>query len=174
MFCTNCGNQMLDGSKFCTKCGAPMGALAPEVPAEGASAGGADAGDAPAHGGATQGAAAAAGPSPAPSKKKRTGLVVGIAAAVVVALAAVGIAVFSELMARLRHCPATSYLLIAMFPLVPGRGIYRTMLYCITGETELFFSTLLHTMGLAGCLAVGAMLVSAVVRLCRSAAALRR
>ncbi len=52
MFCTNCGNQMLDGSKFCTKCGAPMGALAPEVPAEGASAGGADAGDAPAHGGA--------------------------------------------------------------------------------------------------------------------------
>lgn len=48
MFCTNCGNQMLDGSKFCTKCGAPMGALAPEVPAEGASAGGADAGDAPA------------------------------------------------------------------------------------------------------------------------------
>ena len=93
MFCTNCGNQMLDGSKFCTKCGAPMGALAPEVPAEGASAGGADAGDAPAHGGATQGAAAAAGPSPAPSKKKRTGLVVGIAATVVVALAAVGIAV---------------------------------------------------------------------------------
>ena len=89
-------------------------------------------------------------------------------------LAAVGIAVFSELMARLRHCPATSYLLIAMFPLVPGRGIYRTMLYCITGETELFFSTLLHTLGLAGCLAVGAMLVSAVVRLCRSAAALRR
>ena len=87
MFCTNCGNQMLDGSKFCTKCGAPMGALAPEVPAEGASAGGADAGDAPAHGGATQGAAAAAGPSPAPSKKKRTGLVVGIAATVVVALA---------------------------------------------------------------------------------------
>ena len=70
MFCTNCGNQMPDGSKFCTKCGAPMGALAPEVPAEGASAGGADAGDAPAHGGATQGAAAAAGPSPAPSKKK--------------------------------------------------------------------------------------------------------
>lgn len=93
MFCTNCGNQMPDGSKFCTKCGAPMGALAPEVPAEGASAGGADAGDAPAHGGATQGAAAAAGPSPAPSKKKRTGLVVGIAAAAVMALAAVGIAV---------------------------------------------------------------------------------
>lgn len=93
MFCTNCGNQMPDGSMFCTKCGATMGALAPEVPAEGASADDADAGDAPAHGGATQGAAAAAGPSPAPSKKKRTGLVVGIAAAAVVALAAVGIAV---------------------------------------------------------------------------------
>ena len=89
-------------------------------------------------------------------------------------LAAVGIAVFSELMARLRHCPATRYLRRAMGPLGPGRGIYRSMLDCITGETELFFSTVRHPRGLAGCLAVGAMLVSAVVRLCRSAAALRR
>ena len=88
-------------------------------------------------------------------------------------LAAVGVAVFSELMARLRHCPATVYLLLAMFPLVPGRGIYLTMLYCIQGDTALFLSSLLHTLGLAGCLAVGAMLVSAVVRLYRSFAAAR-
>lgn len=86
-------------------------------------------------------------------------------------LAAVGTAVFSELMARLRRCPATVYLLLAMFPLVPGRGIYLTMLYCISGDTGLFLSSLLHTLGLAGCLAVGAMLVSAVVRLYRSFAA---
>lgn len=83
-------------------------------------------------------------------------------------LAAVGTAIFSELMARLRHCPSTIYLLLAMFPLVPGRGIYLTMLYCIGGDTALFLSSLLHTLGMAGCLAVGAMLVSAVVRLYRS------
>ena len=83
-------------------------------------------------------------------------------------LAAVSVAVFSELMARLRRCPATVYLLMAMFPLVPGRGIYLTMLYCIQGDMELFLTSLLHTLGLAGCLAVGGMLVSAVVRMYRS------
>ena len=88
-------------------------------------------------------------------------------------LAAVVIAVFSELMARVRRCPVTAYLLIALFPLVPGRGIYLTMLYCIQGETLLFLSTLVHTIGFAGCLAVGAMLVSAVVRMYRSLAARR-
>ena len=88
-------------------------------------------------------------------------------------LAALVIAVFSELMARVRRCPVTAYLLIALFPLVPGRGIYLTMLYCIQGETLLFLSTLVHTIGFAGCLAVGAMLVSAVVRMYRSLAARR-
>lgn len=69
MFCTNCGNQMLDGSKFCTKCGAPMGALAPEVPAEGASAGGADARGRSAMA-ARPGAAAAAGPFAGPFQEE--------------------------------------------------------------------------------------------------------
>lgn len=87
---------------------------------------------------------------------------------------AVVIAAFSEWMARLRRCPVTAYLLIALFPLVPGRGIYLTMLYCIQGETLLFLSSLLHTLGFAGCLAVGAMLVTAVVRMYRSFAAARR
>lgn len=87
MFCTKCGNEMPDGSKFCTKCGAPMGKEvasgaqaargASEVPAESAAPSGRD------------GKAAAVSPS-VPSKKKRTGLVVGVA---VVALAAVGVAV---------------------------------------------------------------------------------
>lgn len=88
-------------------------------------------------------------------------------------LAAVVIAVFSEAMARVRRCPVTVYLLIALYPLVPGRGIYLTMLYCIQGETLQFLSSLLHTLGFAGCLAVGAMLVSAVVRMYRSLAASR-
>lgn len=80
-------------------------------------------------------------------------------------LAAVAIAVFAEVMARLRKCPVTSYLLVALFPLVPGGGIYYAMEHCIRGETQLFLETLLHTFGVAGALAVGALLVSSAVRL---------
>lgn len=33
-FCTNCGNQVPDGIKFCTSCGAAMGATAPVQPTQ--------------------------------------------------------------------------------------------------------------------------------------------
>lgn len=38
------------------------------------------------------------------------------------------------------------------------------MRYCLEGETELFLSTLLHTLGTAAALSVGAMLISSVLR----------
>ena len=77
----------------------------------------------------------------------------------------VGISAWSEVMARLRKCPVTSYLLVALFPLVPGGGIYYTMEHALNGDTELFLDTLMHTLGLAGALAVGVLLVASVVRL---------
>lgn len=79
-------------------------------------------------------------------------------------VAAMSIAVFSELMARIRRCPVTGYLQIALLPLVPGSGVYRAMCYCVDGNTDLFWSTLLHTIGFAAALSVGAMLASSVVR----------
>ena len=78
--------------------------------------------------------------------------------------AAAAIAVFSECMARLRRCPVTGYLQVALLPLVPGSGIYYAMRYYVDGEDELFLSTLLNTFGMAASLAVGAMLASALVR----------
>ena len=80
-------------------------------------------------------------------------------------LAALVISAWSEIMARLRRCPVTSYLLVALFPLVPGGGIYYPMEHAVSGEVDLFLSTLLHTLGLAGALAVGALLVASFVRL---------
>ena len=79
--------------------------------------------------------------------------------------AALVISAWSEVMARLRKCPVTSYLLVALFPLVPGGGIYYTMEHALNGDTELFLDTLMHTLGLAGALAVGVLLVASVVRL---------
>nr|WP_326183857.1 threonine/serine exporter family protein [uncultured Oscillibacter sp.] len=79
-------------------------------------------------------------------------------------LAAMAIGAYSELMARVRRCPVTGYLQVALLPLVPGAGIYHAMWYCLSGETGLFLSTLLHTMGFAAALSVGAMLISSVLR----------
>ena len=78
--------------------------------------------------------------------------------------AAVIIAIYSEMMARVRRCPVTGYLQVALLPLVPGAGIYNAMRYCVDGQTDQFLSTLLHTFGVAAALAIGAMLSSTVLR----------
>ena len=78
--------------------------------------------------------------------------------------AAMAIGVFSEMMARIVHCPATGYLLISLLPLVPGGGVYYAMSYCVAGERDLFLQTLLNTFGMAATLAVGAMLASSLFR----------
>lgn len=80
-------------------------------------------------------------------------------------IAALVITLYSELMARLRHCPVTSYLIVALLPLVPGGGIYYAMLHCIAGDNHRFLTTLLETVGIAGALALGVLLSSSVVRL---------
>lgn len=79
--------------------------------------------------------------------------------------AAVFLSIYSEVMSRVRKCPVTGYQLLAFIPLVPGSGIYRTMEYCINGETDLFVSEGVHTLGISGALAVGVLLVSSAVRL---------
>ncbi len=80
-------------------------------------------------------------------------------------LAAIVIAAYSEIMARIRRCPVTGYLLVGIVPLVPGGGVYYTMEHAINGETDLFLSSFLHTLGVAGALAVGVLLVSSFVRM---------
>ena len=80
-------------------------------------------------------------------------------------LAAAALSVYSEIMARVRKYPATSYLLVALFPLVPGADIYYTMDYAVRGNTDAFIRYGLHTGALAGTLAVGILLVSTAFRM---------
>ncbi len=82
-------------------------------------------------------------------------------------LAGVAISAWSETMARLRKCPVTGYLLVAFFPLVPGGGVYYAMKFAISGETRNFANTLMDTLGTAGALALGVLLVSSGVRMGR-------
>lgn len=79
-------------------------------------------------------------------------------------LAATVIGLFSEAMARIRRCPVTGYVLVALLPLVPGGGIYRAMSYAVAGNTQQFLSTMLNTFGIAAALAVGSMISSSLFR----------
>ena len=84
-----------------------------------------------------------------------------IAAAFVAAMIIAG---YSETMARIRRCPSTGYLQVALLPLVPGAGVYYAMQHCVAGDTDRFLFTLLHTLGMAAALSVGAMLTTSVLR----------
>lgn len=78
--------------------------------------------------------------------------------------AAIGIAVYAEVMARVRKYPITAYLVVSFFPLVPGSYIYYAMYYAIQGERQLFLEAGIQAIGLAAMLAMGTLLVSTTVR----------
>jgi len=79
--------------------------------------------------------------------------------------AALSSSLYSEFMARIRKYPAFSYLVISIFPIIPGAGAYYTMNYAVRGEMELFASRGMFTAGIAGVMAVGILLGSTVFRM---------
>ena len=73
--------------------------------------------------------------------------------------------VYSEIMARIRKYPAISYLVISIFPMIPGAGVYYTMNYAVQGQMDLFASKGMFTAAIAGIMAVGILLGSSVFRM---------
>lgn len=82
-------------------------------------------------------------------------------------LATIAISLYAEVLARLTKSPTTIYLAVALIPLVPGGGIYYTMLYFINGEMDLGITTGVHTLLISGALAVGIIMISSTVNLVR-------
>ncbi len=80
-------------------------------------------------------------------------------------VATIATAVYSEILARVMKKPATEFQIVALLPLVPGGGIFYTMEYCVIGNNEKFMETGLHTLGIAGALATGILLVSSIFRI---------
>ena len=72
---------------------------------------------------------------------------------------------YAETMARVRKYPAISYLVVGIFPLIPGAGIYYTTSFLMQGDQAAFSQKALQTIGIAGVIAVGILVVSTLVRL---------
>ena len=72
---------------------------------------------------------------------------------------------YSETMARIRKYPAISYLVVSVFPLIPGAGVYYTMNYAVRGEMDMFAYKGMNTAAIAGTMAVGILLGSTAFRI---------
>ena len=72
---------------------------------------------------------------------------------------------YSEVMARIRKYPAISYLVISIFPMIPGAGVYYTMNYAVQGQMDLFAQKGMFTAAIAGIMAVGILLGSTGFRM---------
>jgi len=79
--------------------------------------------------------------------------------------AALSSSVYSEIMARIRKYPAFSYLVISIFPIIPGAGVYYTMNYAVQGQMDSFASKGMFTAATAGIMAVGILLGSTFFRM---------
>jgi len=75
-------------------------------------------------------------------------------------LASLAASFFSEVLARIMKTPVTTFVICAIIPLVPGGGMYYTMLASIRGNINTSLSTGLETITNAGAIAVGIVLVS--------------
>ena len=80
-------------------------------------------------------------------------------------IAAFATAIFSEVMARVRKCPAIGYLIVGLIPLIPGSSLYYTMNYCVRGNMEMFATQGMKTIAIAGLMAAGILLVSTSMRM---------
>ncbi len=74
-------------------------------------------------------------------------------------------AIYAEIMARVRKCPAIGYLVVSAFPLIPGAGVYYTMRCAVNTDMAGFTQQGMHTLAIAAIMAVGILLISTTARI---------
>ena len=72
---------------------------------------------------------------------------------------------YSEVLARIFKTPVTSFVICALFPLVPGSGMYYTMLATIYGDLQNAVHLGINTLANAGTLALGVIFISTITSL---------
>lgn len=79
-------------------------------------------------------------------------------------IAAVSLSIYSEVFARILKTPVTTFVIAALIPLVPGGGMYYTMVEAINGNVMKSLETGIKTIASAGALALGIILVSTITK----------
>lgn len=82
-----------------------------------------------------------------------------------VLVASIFAAVYAEIMARRRKCPAIGYLIIGLISLIPGSSLYYTINHVLKSEMSQFADRGMKTIAIAGLMAAGILLVSTSVRM---------
>lgn len=80
-------------------------------------------------------------------------------------MASIAVGIYGELAAAFLKRPATVFILSAIIPLVPGAGMYRTMFEAVAGNAESSANAGFQTLTLAGAIAAGLAVASAVSRI---------
>ena len=92
-------------------------------------------------------------------------IMLGAAELPAVLIASIFAAIYAEVMARRRKCPAIGYLILGLISLIPGASLYYTISHIIKGEMAAFADRGLKTIAIAGLMAAGILLVSTSVRM---------
>lgn len=79
-------------------------------------------------------------------------------------IATLFIAVFGEVFARIKKMPSTIFIFPAIIPLVPGVGLYQTMLKLVQDEYEEALSKGVRTIFIAGTIAVAIAIINVLAR----------
>lgn len=80
-------------------------------------------------------------------------------------IATVVLTIYSEIISRYIQTVVTSILIPGLIPLVPGSGIYYTMLYTADKKPVDAFFKGLETLSAAGSITLGIILVSSIVKI---------
>lgn len=75
------------------------------------------------------------------------------------------LSILSEVFARVHKCPVTTFLLCALIPLVPGGGMYNTMLEVVRNNIDGAIISGVDTIIQACSIVIGCMLVSSGLRM---------
>ncbi len=91
-------------------------------------------------------------------------LLLGISEAISLMIGAMALSIASEIAARGLKAPVTAFLVCALIPLVPGGGMYYTMLEMVNGDINQAILLGVDTIVNAGSIAIGCTLISILAR----------
>ena len=80
-------------------------------------------------------------------------------------VASVALTLYSEIMARVQKSPVTVFLVIAVIPMVPGAGLYRTMNHFMHQQPDLAAAQGLYTLLFAASMSAGIALTTVLFQI---------